>query len=167
MVSLRPFRMSDQAAARALIEEGLGGHFGFVDRTANPDLIDIATSYATPPNAFFVAECNGALVGTTGLIVEGNAGRLVRVAVADAHRRSGIAAALLNCVIEYARRLGLAELIAHTQPEWSDAVSFYRSQGFAQYGRDEVDVYLRRSVADAKRSDIMRPPDGSVTVVKR
>src|SRR5262245_37794287 len=101
MLSLRLFRQSDQTAARALIEEGLGEHFGFVDRSANPDLIDIATFYARPPSAFFVAEIDATLVGTTGLIVERARGRLVRVAVAAEHRRSGIAAALLSYVIEY------------------------------------------------------------------
>lgn len=74
------------------------------------DLIDIATY------AFFVAENGGTVVGTTGLIVEGRAGRLVRVAVAPAHRRNGIAAALLSYADEHARRSGLVELLAHTQP---------------------------------------------------
>jgi hypothetical protein len=46
---VRPFRPADQVAARALIEEGLGEHFGFIDRDANPDLDDIAASYAKPP----------------------------------------------------------------------------------------------------------------------
>ena len=45
MVTIRPFRASDQAAARSLIEEGLGEHFGCIDRNANPDLVDIAASY--------------------------------------------------------------------------------------------------------------------------
>jgi GNAT superfamily N-acetyltransferase len=145
MVSVRPFRASDQAAARALIEAGLGEHFGIVDHNANPDLVDIAASYATP-NAFFVAELDGTLIGTTGLIVGADKGRLVRVAVAGTHRRAGIATTLMDYVATFAHRLGLLELIAHTQPEWPDAMSFYRSLGFTPYGHDEVDVYLRRRV---------------------
>jgi N-acetylglutamate synthase-like GNAT family acetyltransferase len=154
MVSVRPFRASDQAAARALIEEGLGEHFGFVDHNANPDLVDIATSYATP-NAFFVAELGGTLVGTTGLIVGADIGRLVRVAVAGSHRRSGIATTLMDYVTGFAQRMGLSELVAHTQPEWPDAMSFYTSLGFTPYGHDEVDVYLRRSVVGAKESNVV------------
>ena len=50
---MRAFRADDQAAARTLIEEGLGEHFGFIDRDANPDLDDIATTYAKPHAAFF------------------------------------------------------------------------------------------------------------------
>lgn len=32
--TVREFRRSDQAAARALLEDGLGQHFGFIDRNA-------------------------------------------------------------------------------------------------------------------------------------
>ena len=144
--SIRPFQVADQAAVRALVEEGLGEHFGHIDRDANPDLVDIAATYARPPHAFFVAELDGTLVGTTGLLVEGHTGRLVRVAVARDRRRSGIATLLLNHVAEFARGARLSRLVAHTQPEWPDAMRFYRSHGFVPYGCDTVDVYLHRPV---------------------
>jgi GNAT superfamily N-acetyltransferase len=144
-VAVRPFRASDQAAARALIEEGLGEHFGFVDRDVNLDLVDIGASFAAP-HAFFVAHANDELIGTTGLIVAANRGQLVRVAVARNHRRLGVASALLNYVTGLAPQLRLSELVVHTQPEWLDAMSFYLSHGFTQYGRDAIDVYLRREV---------------------
>ena len=118
MVTIRPFRATDQAAARALIEEGLGEHFGCIDRNANPDLVDIAASYSGGAGAFFVAEVDGKVVGTTGLIVAGQVGRLVRVAVARDHRRAGMASALLKHITDFAARAGVAELIAYTQPEW-------------------------------------------------
>jgi N-acetylglutamate synthase-like GNAT family acetyltransferase len=129
------------------VEEGLGDHFGYVDRSANPDLVDIASSYATAPNAFFVAEMDGTLVGTTGLIVKADTGRLVRVAVARDYRRLGVATLMMNYVADFARRARLAKLVAHTQPEWVDAMGFYRSHGFIPYSRDSVDVHLHRLVA--------------------
>ena len=146
MVTIRPFRATDQAAARALIEEGLGEHFGCIDRNANPDLVDIAASYSGGAGAFFVAELDGKVVGTTGLIVAGQVGRLVRVAVARDHRRAGMASALLKRVTDFAARSGVAELVAYTQPEWPDATAFYRSHGFTPHGRDEIDIHLRRIV---------------------
>jgi N-acetylglutamate synthase-like GNAT family acetyltransferase len=151
-ISLRPFRAADQAAARLLVEEGLGEHFGFVDRTANPDVVDITSSYATTPNAFFVAERDGTLVGTTGLIVKADTGRLVRVAVARDCRRLGIATLMMNYVAAFARRAGLAKLVVHTQPEWADAMGFYKSHGFVPCGRDSVDVHLHRLVAESPRA---------------
>jgi GNAT superfamily N-acetyltransferase len=151
---VRPFRAADQAAARVLVEEGLGEHFGYVDRSANPDLIDIATSYATAPNAFFVAEADGTLVGTTGLIVTANTGRLVRVAVARDYRRLGVATLMMTYVANFAGRAGLAKLVAHTQPEWADAMGFYQSHGFVPYDRDSVDVHLHRLIAEGEALDV-------------
>ncbi len=146
MVTIRPFRTTDQAAARALIEEGLGEHFGCIDRNANPDLVDIAASYSGGTGAFFVAELDGEVVGTTGVIVTGAGGPPGARGRRRAHRRAGVATALLNHVADFAARAGVAELIAYTQPEWPDATAFYRSHGFTPYGRDETDIHLRRIV---------------------
>jgi GNAT superfamily N-acetyltransferase len=143
---IRPFRAADQAAARALIEEGLGEHFGFIDRDANPDLDDIAAAYAKPHAAFFVAELGGTIVGTTGARVEHGTVRMVRVGVHREHRRVGIAGALLDAVIAFATARSVREIVAHTQPEWPDATQFYAAHGFTPYGRDEVDVHLRRRI---------------------
>ena len=145
-LTIRPFRASDQQAARALIEQGLGEHFGFIDRAANPDVLDIGGSFANGRGALFVAEVGGELVGTTGVIVAAGRAQLVRVTVAHEHRRRGIASALLARVTDFARAQELSELVVHTQPEWTDAMGFYRRHGFEQVGRDEVDVHLRRPV---------------------
>ena len=146
VVTIRRYLAADQKAARALIEEGLGERFGFLDRSANPDLVDIAASYALPPNAMFVAELHDTLVGTTALVVQGDVGRLVRVSVARNHRRTGVATALMTYVIGFAREAGVSRLVAHTQPEWSDAMCFYERHGFIPYGRDEIDVHLHRAL---------------------
>jgi ribosomal protein S18 acetylase RimI-like enzyme len=164
-VSVRLFRARDQAAARVLVEDGLAEHFGFVDRNANPDLVDIAASYSAP-SAFFVAELAGSLVGTTGLIVEQSEGRLVRVAVARSHRRCGIATALLKHAAGFAEQLGLVELVAHTEHNWQAALRFYGSNGFVQCGCDDIDVHLRRSVvtlagADANGGTHLEPERGT------
>jgi GNAT superfamily N-acetyltransferase len=146
LTTVREFRRSDQAAARALLEDGLGEHFGFIDRNANPDLIDIEASYSRPRGVFIVAEIEGELVGTTGMLLDRERARLVRVGVAREHRRTGIASALLDGAIELSAAAGIRELIAYTQPEWTAAMAFYRAHGFTPYGRDEVDVFLRRRI---------------------
>ena len=64
---IRPFAATDQDAARWLILEGLGGHFGFIDETMNPDLDDIALTFSDA--VFLVAEIDGVIVGTGGLMV--------------------------------------------------------------------------------------------------
>ncbi len=146
MLHIRSFRRCDQVAARSLIEAGLGEHFGHIDRGANPDLIDIETSYAARGHAFFVAEFSGRLVGTTGMLIDPPCGRLARVSVAKNQRRRGVASALLRHCVQYAQTHGLAILEARTQPEWIGASSFYLRHGFRVYDKDSVDVHLRRDV---------------------
>ena len=128
-----------------MIEAGLGEHFGFIDSDANPDLNDITASYAKP-HAFFIAELDGAIVGTTGVLLERGAARMVRLSVDRKHRRSSIASTLLEAVIEFAAVRGVREIVAHTQPEWPDAIKFYEAHGFAPFGRDDVDVHLHRRI---------------------
>ena len=41
-IVVRRFAPADQDAARRLILEGLGAHFGSIDESLNPDLDDIA-----------------------------------------------------------------------------------------------------------------------------
>ena len=67
-IHIRPFVPHDQIAARQLILNGLGEHFGWIDETRNPDLDDIAANYIQHGNVFVVAKLGGALVGTGGLI---------------------------------------------------------------------------------------------------
>lgn len=153
---VRAFERADQAAARALILEGLGEHFGFIDASLNPDLDDIHATFigcgldgglGGGPNAghlFLVAAENDQVIGTAGLLFEApGTARLVRMSVAFAHRRRGIALMLLNGCKQSAAQRGARELQAHTQPEWDDAVNFYLAQGFVQYGRDPIDIHLR------------------------
>ena len=147
-VVVRPFQPRDQEAARALVLEGLGEHFGFIDETKNPDLDDIAANFPGAGHAFFVAEDagTGEVVGTTGLLIEppeypGEA-RIVRMSVAAERRRAGIASALLGACVAETRTRGLASLVVYTEPHW-DAPHFYRGAGFAQFGADEEDIWLR------------------------
>lgn len=141
---VRPFETRDQAAARGVVLEGLGEHFGFIDASLNPDLEDIAASYLAAGQLFLVAEAEGSIVGTAGLLFE-SAGeaRIVRMSVRSTHRRRGVATALLDALIEEARGRSLAALVARTEPHWDDATSFYARSGFEPFAEDEIDVHLR------------------------
>jgi GNAT superfamily N-acetyltransferase len=143
-VSVRPFRPADQAETRALILRGLGEHFGFIDESRNPDLDDIEAHYLHGGSEFFVAELDGHIAGTAGLIYESAAvARIVRMSVDPSHRRRGIASALVATCKVAAQSRGARALHVFTEPHWADAVEFYRSQGFVQYGRDDEDIHLR------------------------
>lgn len=143
-VLIRPFRPADQAEARALILAGLGEHFGFIDETLNPDLDDIDAHYLRRGSEFFVAELDGRIVGTAGLIFETeDVARIVRMSVDAGRRRCGIASALVTACKAASQRRGVRDLHVFTEPHWVDAVEFYLSQGFVQYDRDDEDIHLR------------------------
>ena len=136
---IRPFAATDQDAARWLILEGLGGHFGFIDETMNPDLDDIASTF--PDGVFLVAEIDGVIVGTGGLMVRDD-GRcqIVRMSTRPAHRRQGVASALLSQLIALANERRAPSVFLATDLDWSDAVGLYVSAGFHELGRNESGI---------------------------
>ena len=88
-LTIRPF------AARALILQGLGEHFGFVDETANPDLDDILSNFAD--GDFVCAWIGDALVATGALIPEtSDVRRLVRMLATVDQRRKGVGSKVLR-----------------------------------------------------------------------
>lgn len=141
---IRPFSHSDQEDAKSVILEGLGNHFGYIDETLNPDLDDIWQHYIVKGDIFVVAECEGELVGTGGLIREiGGNGRLVRMSVRQLHQRKGIGQSIVCHLIEKAQEQGYRHLLVETNFDWNDAIGLYLSCGFQEYDRDEESIHLR------------------------
>jgi GNAT superfamily N-acetyltransferase len=142
-ILVRSFRPQDQVECRRVILNGLAEHFGCIDQSRNPDLDDIERSYLAAGNDFYVAECDGQIVGTAGLLFEPQRARIVRMSVAKSHRKQGVATALLERCVAVANDRGLPEIVAFTEPHWPDAVGFYTASGFEQFGRDDEDIHLR------------------------
>ncbi len=140
---IRQFEPKDQEEARTVVLEGLREHFGVLDPSLNSDLEDIEASFIAKGDDFYVAENDGRIVGTAGLLFGEGRARIVRMSVAQSRRKRRIATALLEQCIESAAQRGFREIWAYTQPEWPDAVSFYSGSGFEQVGRDEIDIHLR------------------------
>jgi GNAT superfamily N-acetyltransferase len=133
-VVIRPFERRDQDAARRIILDGLGEHFGSINEEVNEDLADIGSSYAA--DVFLVAECDGILAGTGALVYEGEGiARVQRMSVRRDLRRQGTGSALLDGLIEHARSLGCWRVVLETG-DWPDSIGFYRSRGFVQTSHD-------------------------------
>ncbi len=144
---IRPFRPADQAAARRLILQGLGEHFGVVDETLNPDIDDIAACYLDRGHLFLVALAAGDIIGTGALIFEdGPTGQLVRVSVARDCRRLGLGRALVARLIGAGRDRGLTRLWMETNDDWAAAIGLYRSCGFTEYDHRDGNIYMRRDL---------------------
>ncbi len=133
-IKIRPFRIEDQTTARQLILDGLGEHFGPTWEELNPDLDDIATSYAG--DVFLVAERAGVIVGCGALIYEGDGiARVQRMSVLRTLRRQGVAGDILERLIADARLLWCWRVVLETG-FWEDSVGFYSSRGFVATSQD-------------------------------
>jgi GNAT superfamily N-acetyltransferase len=136
---VRPFETADQQSARAVILEGLGEHFGSIDETLNPDLNDIAASYAS---AVFLVACEGDSIAGTGALTprDDGVGIVSRMSTAAAHRRKGVARAVLTHLVEHARERGCTRVVLGTNAGWEDAIAFYRAFGFSEMRRTPTGV---------------------------
>jgi GNAT superfamily N-acetyltransferase len=99
----------------------------------NPDLNDIATTYAS--GIFLVATLGGQLVGTGALLPEVtpegvHALRVVRMSVRADLRRQGLGRRILDALLAHARAQGCRLLVLETTSTWTDAVRFYARYGF-------------------------------------
>jgi len=90
-----------------------------------------------PDHAILVARINGECVGTaTGVICHGLYGGydtymvVEDMAVDQAHRRKGIASALLERLEAIARERGCNQVVLLTESVRSDAVALYQANGF-------------------------------------
>jgi ribosomal protein S18 acetylase RimI-like enzyme len=140
-IVIRQFEQRDQQAARQLILQGLGAHFGFIDETLNPDLNDIMANYVNVGHSFLVAYSGSNLVGTGALITEAEGvGRIVRVSTHRDYRRRGIGRAIVTRLLNQARERGYRRVLVSTNTDWYDAIGLYQRLGFVEYGRNEYGV---------------------------
>jgi GNAT superfamily N-acetyltransferase len=140
-IVIRPFRVEDQDAANSLILAGLVEHWGWLDPTMNPDLDDIASTYAD--GVFLVALQGGQVVGTGALVPEAEGvGRIVRMSVHTHLRRQGVGARILQHLCEFARQAGYQQLVLETTSTWEDAVAFYEKHGFRAIGSWDGDTHF-------------------------
>lgn len=140
-ITLQPFKPEDQAAVKALILAGMAEHWGFIDPTLNPDLNNIAQSYAGAH--FLVAWQQGAVVGCGALAPRGGGtAEIVRMSVAAHLRRQGLGAMILNHLIQQARASSIQQIVLETTETWSEVVAFYLRHGFRITHHKDGDVYF-------------------------
>ena len=145
MLKILPFQSSDQAAVKTLILDGLVDHWGTLDESLNPDLNDIATSYADA--TFLIAWLDDEIIGTGAFIpcfekqVE-----IVRMSVAKEKRRQGIGQKILSKLCKIASEKGYEEVILETTETWQDVIAFYQQYGFEITHYADGDVYFRKEL---------------------
>jgi GNAT superfamily N-acetyltransferase len=126
-----PFTVADQDQVKRLILLGLGQRWGWdaPDETLNPDLTDIATSYAG--GIFLVAKLEATVVATGALLPRSaRIGEIVRMSVTSELRRQGIATRLLRELLARGGQLGMRRVVLETTATWHDTIAFYVANGF-------------------------------------
>ncbi len=150
-VSIVLFRPEYQQDAKALILAGLKEHWGVLDVSKNPDLDDIAASYAD--GVFLTAWQDGEMVGTGALRPHADETvEIVRMSIKKEKRRQGIGRAILTELCWQACQLGYKRVILETTATWEEAVAFYRAFGFTATHQTAGDLYFAMDLDDfAKR----------------
>ena len=146
--TIRRFTTADQDHVRALVLTGLAQHWDApIDPTLNPDLDDIAASYAHGTTLVAVMP-DGAVVGTGTIVPRGTAtAQIVRMSVATEHRGHGIGQRLVYALIDIAGdgwgRPAIQTIVLETTATWTATIRFYQRCGFAithhtdgEFGRD-------------------------------
>lgn len=128
---IRPFRIEDQALAKAIILAGMKIRWGSIDHSMNPDLNDIQASYIDNGHLFFVGEVDGKLVATGALTVEAEGvWRLERMSVLEKWQRHGFGRKFTAHLINTARSLNAHTIVTETERNWHSAIALYEQAGF-------------------------------------
>jgi len=107
-----------------------------------------------PTVTYLVAEADGEVVGHAVTSSAGDIAELQRIAVAQSHRRQGIAGSLLDAVVDAARRTPADRLLLEVREDNRGALSFYAGQGFVEIDRRP------RYYADGTTAVVLRRPLG-------
>lgn len=77
---------------------------------------------------------NGTVVGYAGLSVVLDEGSVERIAVVDAHRRRGLADAMLDVFVRFGRTMGLRTITLEVRSSNAAAIGLYHKHGFHTAG---------------------------------
>jgi putative acetyltransferase len=120
--------------------------------------MDLGALRADPNVTFWSLWEDGNLLGCGALkILDGDNGEIKSMRTAEAHRRRGVAAHILEHIIEQAQRRGLAALYLETgaMAEFAAARGLYERHGFeycepfADYVEDPNSVFMRLALRES------------------
>jgi len=126
---VRPAAPADIAAVSRLEDECLG-----VDAWSE-ELVGEGVGGRLSTVVYLVAEVDDHVVGHAVVSTAGDIAELQRIAVDAAHRRGGVATALLAGVLELAGRTEADRLLLEVREDNHDALAFYARSGFTEIDR--------------------------------
>lgn len=148
----RPYAKSDEDAVIAHIVGIQQGEFAVpVTAADQPDLHAVAEVYQVGTGGFWVAERDGRIVGTIGLIGFGageGALRKMFVAAEARGREHGVAARLLAILVDHARATGITAITLGTIERLHAAIRFYEKNGFKPVAPEDLPEGFPRMAVD-------------------
>jgi putative acetyltransferase len=168
-VTILPFQPENQAEVKDLILAGLAEHWGTLDLTLNPDLDNIASTYANA--TFLVAWYQGEIVGSGALVPRSNQiAEIVRMSVAAKMRRQHIGRQILEQLVQHARDTGCSKVILETTATWHEVIEFYLRFGFHVTHSQDGDVYFELDLARVCSPDfafhvLLNPQEGLIASI--
>ncbi len=153
-IVIEEFRPPSTGAVIALILGIQREEFG-VEITAadQPDLSSIPEFYQHGSGNFWMAIRDGRVIGTIALKDIGNQQAALRkmfVASEARGKDQGVALALLNTLLEWARRHGLREVLLGTTDKFKAAHRFYEKNGFVEISPEALPASFPRMIQDTK-----------------
>ncbi|TQL70244.1 ribosomal-protein-alanine N-acetyltransferase [Nocardioides albertanoniae] len=131
-MNVRPAGPADVEAIAGLETEA------FPEDAWTPDYLQVAIEGKMPTVSILVADDgDGVVVGHALVSVVYEIAELQRIATAAAHRRRGIARALLDAGLELARVAGAERLLLEVREDNLGALAFYDGAEFAEIDRRE------------------------------
>jgi len=128
-VTVRPATPADVVAIADLEADNLGAD------AWSEGLVREGVTGNLPTISYLVAEVDGSVVGHATASVVADIAELQRIAVDPAHRRTGLASALLDAVVDLARDGGADRLLLEVREDNAGALAFYAARGFVEVDR--------------------------------
>ena len=127
-LQLRPFQPTINLTVKQLILDGLVEHWGVLDPTLNPDLNNIAQSYAD--GDFVVACIDGEIVGTGAIIPEEKTAVLCACPSKKKNGGKDSPPSFSITLLPLPKEKGYEQVVLETTSTWQDVIQFYLRNGF-------------------------------------
>jgi GNAT superfamily N-acetyltransferase len=151
---VRVFLPTDQAQVLRLVLTIQREEFGIpVTAEEQPDLQDIQKYYLSVGGHFWVAEADGMVVGTLGLLSIGHGDLALRkmfVATDFRGKSHGVAAALLAAALAWAQARQVQRILLGTTEQFQAAHRFYEKHGFSVIPADLLPPHFPRMRLDTR-----------------
>jgi len=129
-VRLRPMRWDDIEAVLPLERELFAG-----DPPWSAELFRSELAAVPATRWYVVVEDSDDIVGYAGLLISGETADVQTLAVAPLWQRHGIGTALLDALVDEARRRGVGEILLEVRADNDAALVLYSRHGFERIAR--------------------------------